>query len=386
MKIKSFVALFIFLASLSQAGTATFSGRILNGTRDSSGVAGQSVALQVFKVDAHAPQEMARVASQANGGFSFSIPAVDTSAHYLATTEYQGVAYYSDPAHFADSPQFTGDIVLFDSTHSAADVVGLMHHLFLQDAGEALAVRETRVLNNPANKTIIDAISDGHEHGGILRIELAPWTQNITPIAGRFGSDLLVHDNVIYDVGVFEPGNRQLSFAYDLAWRKDRATLVVKVDHMTRSLDFFIGDQGLTLQGEGLNDYGPFNIRGTAYHRYGLADVPAGTRLQLQVQRQTIASETLPPYLTLLAAFALLLLGISIARAFSPKQHAGLSAEKRGQLLKERKDLIQKIAQLETSTGFSSDSGQQQERAQLFEKLLRMETQLQAHANTTGKK
>ncbi len=382
MKIREF-AIVLIISSLSHAGSATFSGRILNGTRDSSAVAGQAVALHYFKADAHAPQEIARTLSAGNGRYIFSIPALDTSAHYLATSEYQGVAYYSDPAHFSASARFHYDIVLFDSTHSAAGVVGLMHHLFLQDAGEGLAVRETRVLNNPTSKTIIDAIQDTHGHSGILRIDLASWTQEITPIAGRFGSDLMVHEHTLYDVGVFEPGNRQLSFAYQLPWQKDRALLVVEIGHPTRSVDFFVDDQGLSLQGEGLSDHGPFSIRGTAYHRYGLSDVPAGTRLQLQVVRQSVAAESLPPWLTLLATAVLLLFGISLARAFAPKKEQPLGADERAQLLKERQELIERIAALEASASFSSESGMQQERSSLFQRVLRLESRLQAPA---GKK
>jgi hypothetical protein len=303
------------------AQTATFSGRLLNGSRDSSGVADQKVTLQIFHHTDHAPRDVAVQTTGSGGAFSFRIPAPDTGSVYIAVSEHQGVRYYSDQASFARTTRAAGTIVLFDSTQSNRGISVLMHHLFVQDMGEALALRETRVLNNPGTKTILNAISDGHEHGAILRIPLPPWAQEITPISGPFGSDLHVHENVLYDTGVFEPGNRQISFTYALPWQRDRATLVIQVDQPTRSLDLFVSQQqNLRLEGSGLLNHGPFTIRGQAYQRYGVGNALPGSRIELQVIRQSAAQESMPPWVTLAATGALLLLGVTLARLRNDKR------------------------------------------------------------------
>ncbi|HOZ22472.1 MAG TPA: hypothetical protein PLO28_11855 [bacterium] len=299
---------------------ATFSGRLLDGSRDSTGVAGEAVALQLLRDDGHPPREVAAQHTGTDGAFSFSIASPDTGAAYLAMVEHQGVRYYSDQASFAAENQARHDIVRFDSSRSNREIAILMHHLFVQDMGEALALRETRVLHNPTAKTILNAVADGHEAGAILLIKLPPWAQNITPIAGRFGTDLHLHGNTLYDAGVFEPGNRQLSFTYELPWQRDRATLVIEVEQPTRSLDLFIGQEGLRLEGEGLTSHGPFTIRGTVYQRYGIENIAPGSRVQLQVVRQPQGGTSLPPWATLAATGVLLLAGITLARSYQARK------------------------------------------------------------------
>ena len=304
----------------ASAREVIFSGRLLDGSRDSTGVAGEAVALQLLRDDGHPPREVETRRTGAGGAFSFRISSPDTGAFYLAMVEHQGVRYYSDQASFAESEEVRHDIVRFDSTRSNREIIVLMHHLFVQDLGEVLALRETRVLHNPAARTILDAIADGHEAGAILRVKLPSWAQKITPIAGRFGADLHLHGTDLYDAGVFEPGNRQISFTYELPWQRDRATLVIEVEQPTRSLDLFIGQEGLHLEGEGLTSHGPFTIRGTVYQRYGIENVHPGTRVQLQVTRQPQDSKTLPPWVTLAATGSLLLLGIGLAQLKNAKK------------------------------------------------------------------
>jgi len=304
----------------ASAREVLFSGRLLDGSRDSTGVANSAVALQLLRDDGHPPREVDTQRTGAGGAFSFRIAAPDTGAAYLAMVEHQGVRYYSDQASFAGSEMARHDIVRFDSTRSSREIIVLMHHLFVQDLGEVLALRETRVLHNPTARTIIDAVADGHETGAILRIGLPPWAQNITPIAGRFGKDLHLHGTDLYDAGVFEPGNRQISFTYELPWQRDRANLVIEVEQPTRSLDLFIGQEGLRLEGEGLTSHGPFTIRGTVYQRYGIENVRPGARVQLQVARQPQDRNALSPWVTLAATASLLLLGVALAQLKNAKK------------------------------------------------------------------
>ncbi len=369
-----------------KAQEATLNGRVLNGSRDSSVVANQPVTLQLFRAAAHAPVDVATQRSSANGAYSFAVAAPDTGATYIASTEHDGVRYYSDQAHFAHMPQARTDIVIFDSTQSNREIAVLMHHLFIQDSGESLSLRETRVLSNPTQKTILNAIADGHEHGAILRIDLPPWAMNITPIPGQFGTDLHVHENALYDAGVFEPGSRQLSFAYELPWQRNRATLVIQVYQPTRSLDLFIGEQGLKLEGAGLVAHGPFNIRGTAYQRFGLENVAAGTRLQLQVVRETPQAEAFPSWLIPIATAALLLFGVSFSRLFKPKPRGGISSMEREKLTKERASLIDAIARLELQPGYTTDPNMQEDRADRFDRLQAVERNLHAQVKTSGSK
>jgi len=317
------LVLFLTVPALnSLAQNATFAGRLLDGSRDSSGVAGATVTLQFFTAE-HPPRDLATQTTGGNGAFSFRFTAPDSGASCIAMVEHQGVRYYSDQDELRANSAVRHDIVQYDSTQDSRGISVLMHHIIIQDQGESLSLRETRVLNNPANHTILNALADGHETGALLKITLPPWAQHITPMAGQFGTELQVHGNLVYDTGVFQPGNRQISFTYELPWKGDRATLAVQVDQPTRSLDLFLPQSGFRLEGSGVSDLGPFTIRGTSYQRYGVDNAMPGSRLQLQVVRLSTPPQELPPWLTLAATAALLVFGVSLARVYTRRRKPG---------------------------------------------------------------
>ncbi len=355
------------------AQNGLFRGRVVNASRDSIGLSGQEVQLFLFNQTFPEPKLINSGRSTANGHFQIAINQIDSAAQYLAATDHDGVRYYSEPMPIK-SGMVIQDIVVYDSTHSAQTVRGLMHHVFVQNAGRSLAVRESRILENYSNKTIVSAINDEHEREAIFRIVLPAGAQNITPISAR-GEELSVHGHLLYDTGVFEPGRRQISFAYEIPWQKDRAPIEVDVPFATRAFDVFIGDEKMTLKGEGLVDHGPFNIRGVSYRRYGLQDVAAGKRIQLQFLRSAATTDTANPKRLLLITAGVLLVGVLFASLWRHKSTPVLTEAERQRLIKNRKRLIEEIAMLELTS--ETDIHSLQRRQELFEELQKIEWTLQ---------
>ncbi|MBN2356173.1 hypothetical protein JXO59_08670 [candidate division KSB1 bacterium] len=392
--IKSFYHQAILLALISmlfcsppaRAQTRSLSGRILNASHDSTGISGREITLHLFKRGFNQPADIATALSGTRGRFEFRIADLDTSAHYLISAEHEGVRYYSDLVHFGTSTSARLDISVFDSTRSNQQVLVLMHHLFVQNAGKSLALRESRILSNSSGKTIISAMADGHETEAILRFVLPSNAQNITPISGHLETELKVHGNIIYDVGVFEPGNRQISYVYEIPYQYDTATLEIDFTHPTRSFDIFLADASITLQEDRLIDHGPFTIRGTNYHRYGLQEVEPGQRIRIRFSRQSDSAAYSSPDFLLIATTTLLLAGLIAGAARRFKAKPLLTVEMRDQLLHSRKSLIEEIARLDLESAAEIES--LQKRQDLFEKLQRIERTLQqgkSGAKTTKK-
>lgn len=388
---KKLVLLTIHLALFSQltaiAQSSSIKGRLLNASRDSAAVAGGSVSLMTYADGMEAPQPVGNATSDRDGRFLFQIPRVDTTVEYLLTAENQGIQYYAESVHFTDFTPVTRDLAVYDTTHSSAMVVAFMHHLFLQDNGKVLAIRETRVLNNPTTRTIVNALADSHESNALFRFVLPLTAQNINTLGGHFGNELQAHGRVVYDVGAFQPGNRQISFTYEIPWQKDRAQLDFEFSQMTRTFDLFLADANLTVRGEGLTDYGPFNIRGVAYQRYGLSDVRPLQKLSVVIERKGAARKETSSTLLLGIALLLLFAGLAASRLMRGKDKKPLlSASDRQKWTNRRKELIEKIARLDLETDPSEDSPQ--ERQVLFSELYRIERLLHPDkpAGKPGKK
>lgn len=372
----------LFCSAATSAQTGLFKGRIVNASHDSIGIAGKEIALQWFKEGLREPMHVAAARSAAGGRFEFRIAAVDTSAHYLVSSDHQGVRYYSKPVHLHKSAGAVLDIAVFDSTRSNRQVRGTMHHLFAQNTGKSLAVRESRILTNPSTKTIVHAIADGHEKEAILRFVLPTTAQNITPISGRDAGELTVHGHIVYDNGVFEPGSRQISYAYEIPWKYDEAALEVDFPQPTRAFDVFVADAGITLQGDRLIDHGPFNIRGINYQRYGLQEVESGSRIRVRFTRQSGAAEEDSPALLIISTITLLTAGLLAAAARRNRGTPAISGEMRNRLLQNRKTLIREIAALDLKA--DADAESLQKRQEMFEQLQNIERML--HPGRAGQK
>jgi len=76
------------------AQSVSVTGQILHRRTDSRPLAGQWVVLQQLQRDRNVPLDSAR--SDGAGRFRLILATPDTGAHYLLTTTYQDVGYFSE--------------------------------------------------------------------------------------------------------------------------------------------------------------------------------------------------------------------------------------------------------------------------------------------------
>lgn len=310
----------IILAALAGAlpaySSVQISGRVLNGSRDSVGVAGVTVMLQ--KMAAGDMQDIDKLVSMSSGSFQFTVPSPDSGINYFISSDHQGARYYSEAvAVETGSIRVPAQLVIFDSTHDNSAVQTMMHHVFVEDIGEGLAVREMRIMHNPLSRTILNAIHDEHETEAALRFLLPAAAQNVEAVGSHF-DELAAHPPYLYYKGILEPGNRQIGYVYNLAWHANEAALDLHITQATRSLDFFIANPDLVVQAEGVTDAGPFTIRNSTFRRYSAQNPAAGQRVQMVFRRQGAAFVTEHPYYAMATTAILMLLAMVVA--FSRKQ------------------------------------------------------------------
>jgi hypothetical protein len=316
--------LFLFIAlvfAISAQGSVLVSGKVLNGSRDSLGVAGIEIVLQKMAAGTNQPggmQDVDKFSSLSGGSFQFTVPSPDSTTSYFVSADHQGARYYSElVAVEPNSIRVPTQLAVFDSTHDNRAVQTMMHHIFIEDSGESMAVREMRIMQNPLTKTILNAVNDAHEHEAALRFMLPAAAQNVEPIGSHF-DELAVHQQYVYYKSILEPGNRQIGYSYNIAWQSNVVVLDLTVSHPTRSLDFFIANPDLVVQADGLTDEGPFTIRNSTFRRYGAQNVGAGQKVQIIFKRQNTAFVAEHPYYAMATTAGLLLLAVIVAFSRKP--------------------------------------------------------------------
>ena len=350
-------------------------GTVLNASRDSTSIANIIVHLQQLKSGESVPLELNQVKANQQGKFTFTVTEPDTNDTYVVTVDYQGVRYYSDGTSPGSSTDpITQNIVVYDSTQTADMVTTLMHHIFIDDMGKTVTLRETRILNNPSQYTITKTLEDKIAGPATLRFRLPRSAQNFTPMSTRFEHELIKLDQYVYDKGIIAPGNRQVSYLYELPWKKNQAAASIDITHATRSLDVFVSNRDLAISSSQLKDQGPFTIRGVEYRRYGAANVAAGKAIEFSLLRSSSAEQS--PLWAITLTSLILVLGLFLSSLRKSTVQTKEPSVNLSVLTERKKELIELIAALDINSDKSSNKNVQQKRNELFEELQNTEIQL----------
>jgi hypothetical protein len=376
----------ITLLTLTQIGSSqvnvNLGGMVFNGSQDSTAVADIDIELQKLKSSGGIPDIIETAQSNSRGRFSFSLTNADTSATYVFGANNQSVHYFSNT--FKLSSPTKPILVIYDTTKSTTGVTAFMHHFFLEDDGRSISVRETIVLTNPTNKTIVGAV---HEHGigdATLKFQLPVGAQNFSPMEQNSGVELEKSGDFVFDKGVFIPGKRQISYVYQLPWRRNAVNAFLKVTHGASSFDIFLNNPNLRIHSQQLVDHGPFNIRGVPYRRLGTMNVAPGTQIELVIERDGSIEQNPMPIILITS----LLLGLVLAYGLSLKSTAPKTktTNNRKDLERDKSVLIEKVAKLDSKIINNSSASLKEERTQLFEQLQKVAFELSKSKESSRKK
>ncbi len=374
--------IFILFVIAQHAALAEYKiqGRVINATRDSSALASVQVQLQKIMKNDAALTELQQTRSQSRGTYRFTIQNIDTVSTFFAVVDYQGVRYYSNGTNFKGTTSSRRqDVVVYDTTHSSANVSEFMHHIFIDNLGRTIQFRESCVLNNPGKKAIIDAIHNQHVGDATLRYELPQTAINFSSISSR---EIIQHGQFLFDKSVMLPGNKQVSYSYEIPWSGDTMPVSFTIDHPSRTFNLFISDPNITLVSAQLQDDGPFSIRGNSYHRYGLNNVAKGTKIGFMLRRAERGHEQ-STTATILLTVVLLALALAIGYARKPKKASSNVKIDSTKFAQRKKELVLEIARLDLKVGQIDSQEMKEKRQSLMDELVDIEIKLKKVAAKT---
>lgn len=379
------IAFFILFAIAEHPVLAAYNirGRIINASRDSAAVASIQVHLQKIRSNDTAPTEIQQTRSLSSGKYRFIVQNIDSLSTWFAAVDYQGVRYYSNGIDWRDNRRpLHQDIVVYDSTHSSADVSELMHHIFIDNLGRTIRFRESHVLNNAGKKAITNAIHNQHIGNATLQFELPQTAINFVPTSSRAAGEIVRHGRFVFDKTIMLPGNKQVSYSYEIPLRGETIAVSLTIDHPSQTFNLFISDPNITLLSSQLTDNGPFSIRGTNYHRYGLNNVAKGSRISFMLRRAG-GEDNQTPTKTVMLTVVLLVLALVIGFTRKTKIISRNDKIDRAKLSQRRKDLVLEIARLDLESGQIDSQEMKEKRQSLMDELVDIEIKLKKSAGKT---
>lgn len=212
------------------------------------------------------------------GEYLFRVSQPDTSAMYLATSKYGGIAYFAPPVH-PDHEEGPGEIVLFDTSSTGGRLQIVGRHLVVS-APMASGAREIVEVLEIENDAVVTRTGAPGRPSFVLA--LPGDAANIRSTQGDFaGNAVRVASSRVEVLAPIPPGVRQLAVTYQLP--ASAFPFSLQLADSAALLEVLLEEAGAMVRGGGVKSLGAVTSDGRTFTRYQVNGVPAGERLVIEV-------------------------------------------------------------------------------------------------------
>lgn len=362
------LVILLLLGTLSTAWAGgTLRGRVINKTMGGEPVAGLPVILYEVAQGEQNSVPHQKTVTDAAGRFEFTdLEAAPSTVYYPAVT-YQDVEYFGPAIRFGDGEEAkTSDVTVFETSEEPEGIQVGMEHLIIEPSAGVLLVKELCMVQNESDRTYVGLKEVAPGKRGTLEFGLPDGYEQLSLGGDLMSCCAVVKETALFETMAIKPGMRQESFSYQLKYRGRDYTFEKVAAHGITFMDVFVPDIGIRVEAEGLESFGSFNIRNQPYLRYGMKNIPAGSKISIRLSNLPAAPTDLR-WVALSGVAVVLALGIWFAVRYG-RPGAGPSPG-------DRESLIVAIADLDDrfESGEIDEAHYRREREALKQRLLELE-------------
>jgi len=304
------IFLIIFISqspSWSQSGK--ISGYVYNGSADSTIISNIDVNLLIYRGHNLVDDSSYVQKTDATGRFKFTFLQTDSTLAYYPRASYNSIVYYGNAVRLTGKlPEVVSDVVVYDTTSRADKIFFQLEHLFIDAEPGNLFFREIFIMNNMGNKTFIGKNFNQSTSHYVLRFPLPAGFKDVEILTPEAHNWVKIEGQTLYHTELMSPGSRQFSFRYTIPYKKKEWQLTRPTLYPIGSVNIFVSNPQLKLEGPGLQSMGDFGIRGTNYKRYSIPNLMPGMELTLTVKNLSGSAISIQ-WIVLIAVIALLIIG-----------------------------------------------------------------------------
>ncbi len=259
--------------------TGTVTGQILNG---SGGEVPADLEVTLHGFDNTQLAISDTVTASPDGTFAFLGVAMPPGRSFLATTRL-GQATYGSDVGTVQAGQDTVDlkITVFDTTTETSSLsTDRMHVFFDFSQPGKVQVLELYIISNKGNKMVVSA----EENGPVLSFTLPNGAENLQFQDGVLGGRYLPAPGGFADTTPVRPGagEYQVLFWFDMPYDR-KLDLSLPVSLPVDSVVVLFPQDGVRVNGAGLQDDGTRDVQGATYHLYSGSAIKSGSALDLSL-------------------------------------------------------------------------------------------------------
>ena len=217
-----------------------------------------------------------------DGLYTFEEVPLPQGRAFLASTEYEGVAYNSDIVVVdPENPNMVLIIPYYETTTDTSSLsVDRLHLLFEYIDPDTLRVVEMYIISNSGDQIVV-APEEGQP---VLSYSVPGEAINLQFQDGAVGERYIELAEGFGDLAAVRPGagQHQVIYSYDLPY-KDKFDFNQPLDMPVNAVIVLLPEDGIKIKGDQLMDMGTRDVQGSAFHMYTSDLVPAGTDLTIDI-------------------------------------------------------------------------------------------------------
>jgi Carboxypeptidase regulatory-like domain len=302
-------------------------GNLLDGTNNGAPIAGQTVTLMMQA--GAAGRQVATTVTDAQGVFHFSGLATDQADLYVATAQYQGATYTTDPISLAGDPHPAPVTLLaYEATPSDAQigvgrVVILLHEPDV--AAGTITAAEVVTMVNAGGRTYVGSTAPANgKPMNLMRFALPAGAKDLVAQDGFGTAQLIQVDRGFATTAPLQPGQTQFSFAFAYPYDGTRSAFTYQAVYPTAQL-VVLAPPDMTISAPGFTSLGQVSTAGGRVQVWQANALLPGksasvglSKLPVPGERSDFDPAALFVLAAILAALALGLVGYYVRRGGAP--------------------------------------------------------------------
>jgi|GEM_PF-4206100 len=277
------VLMTLFALPAQAADPAALEGKITNSSKAGEPVPGLEVLLRPSDGGSER-----KTLSNNEGTFRFESLIASNPISYTVSLSYAGVDYSSPAITFgANENAKRIDVPVYDTTDDSSVIEAGIAHIILDidPSQRFVRVTEFHSLSNNSDRVYVGKKSSESGQRELVRFPAPDGAIHLQSLddVGEFSLTPLPNGGGFVDATPFQPGKRDLAFAYALLY--DGASLVLKrpAAYNTGRINILVSDVGATVSAPGFTNQQPAEFGGNRYLVLSASGLAQGQDVQLQL-------------------------------------------------------------------------------------------------------